>query len=78
MRGPYPRSVSRTRLWQFWGLMSDDDLDEAAEYIRILVRRELETGRWLEGHPASDADCPVCEAHRSAGGPAVPWDPDRG
>jgi hypothetical protein len=57
--------------------MRDEDLDEVAENIRILVREELETGHRLEGHPAAVADCPVCEAHR-AGGPVVPSDPDRG
>jgi hypothetical protein len=57
--------------------MRDEDLDEVAENIRILVREELETGHRLEGHPAGVADCPVCEAHRG-GGPVVPSDPDRG
>jgi hypothetical protein len=47
--------------------VSDEDLDEVAENIRILVREELETQHRLEGHPQAVADCPVCAAH--GGGP---------
>lgn len=46
--------------------MSENELDEVAENIRILVREELETGHWLEGHPDPVSSCPVCEAHRKA------------
>lgn len=46
-------------------LMNENDLDEVAENIRILVREELETQHWLEGHPEPVPDCPVCESHRA-------------
>ncbi len=49
-----------------WCLMSEYDLDEVAENIRILVREELETQHWLEGHSEPVPDCPVCESHLSA------------
>jgi hypothetical protein len=55
--------------------MAENDLDEVEENIRILVREELETGHWLDGHPRPVSECPVCQAR--AGG-VVPPGPDRG
>ena len=46
--------------------MAKDELEEVAENVRILIREELETQHWLEGHPTPVEDCPVCRAHRVA------------
>jgi hypothetical protein len=53
----------------------ENDIEEAAQNIRILVREELETGHRLAGHRQPVAGCPVCESHGST---LPPWEFDRG
>ena len=43
----------------------DDELEEAAANVRILIREELDVRHRLEGHPSPVAGCPVCESRRS-------------
>ena len=46
--------------------MAEDELEEVAENVRILIREELETHHRFEGHPTPLEECPICQAHRSA------------
>ena len=47
--------------------MARDELEEVAENVRILIREELETQHWLEGHTSSVPECPVCRSHEVVG-----------
>lgn len=44
--------------------MVDHDLEEVEENVRILLREELDTQHWLDGHPRPVPDCPVCRSHQ--------------
>ena len=46
--------------------MAEDELEEVAENVRILIREELETQHRFEGHAEPLDECPVCRAHRCA------------
>ena len=46
--------------------MASDDLEDLEENIRLLIREELETQHWLEGHSQPMPECPVCRAHNTA------------
>jgi hypothetical protein len=47
--------------------MRDDELDEVAANIDVLIRAELETQHQLDGHPTRVAECPACRGRRLAG-----------
>ena len=51
--------------------MTENDLAEVEENIRILVAEELEVQHWLEGHERAVPACPVCRSHE-ASAPPVP------
>ncbi len=42
--------------------MEDDELEEVAANVRVLVRAELETQHQLGYHRAPAEGCPVCRA----------------
>ena len=43
--------------------MSEDELEEAAATVRVLIHVEMEVQHRLEGHPSPVPECPVCRAH---------------
>jgi hypothetical protein len=43
--------------------MSEDQLEEVAANVRVLIREEMEVQHRLGAHPAPVPDCPVCRAH---------------
>ena len=57
--------------------MRDDDLDEVAENIAVLIQAELETQHRLGGHPTPLDECPVCRAHAVSVGRRPQWPPRR-
>jgi len=40
--------------------MANDDLEEVAANVRLLIREEMEVQHRLGGHPVPVADCPLC------------------
>ncbi len=44
--------------------MTENDLAEVEENIRILVTEELEVQHRLEGHWTAVPGCPVCRSHQ--------------
>ena len=42
--------------------MTEDQIEEVAANVSLLIREELEVQHRLEGHPSPVADCPVCRA----------------
>jgi hypothetical protein len=47
-------------------MAQDDDLEAAAENVRVLISGELEAQHRLEGHAVPVSACPVCRAHDSS------------
>ena len=45
--------------------MEDDELEEVADTVRVLIREEMEVHHRLGEHPLPAQDCPFCRA-RSA------------
>ncbi len=43
--------------------MSEDQLEEVAANVRVLIREEMEVQHRLGAHPVPVPDCPVCRAH---------------
>lgn len=43
--------------------MTDDELEEVAANVRVLIREEMEVQHRLEGHPVPVPDCPICRMH---------------
>lgn len=43
--------------------MADDELEEVAANVRVLIREEMEVQHRLEGHPVPVTECPICLAH---------------
>jgi len=54
--------------------MTDDDLEEVAAHVRVLIQEELDVQHRLGGHPAPVEDCPLCRYRMasSAGRPPQP------
>ena len=44
-------------------MIDDDELEEVAANVEILIAEELEVQHRLGGHPVAAPDCPVCRAH---------------
>ncbi len=40
--------------------MANDDLDQVAANVRLLIREEMEVQHRLGGHPVAVADCALC------------------
>jgi len=40
--------------------MTDDDLEEVAANVRVLIQEELDVQHRLGGHPAPAEECPLC------------------
>jgi hypothetical protein len=47
--------------------VDDDDLEEVAANVGILIRAELEVAHRLGGHPTPVDDCPRCLSAPPAG-----------
>ena len=43
--------------------MSENQLDEVAANVRVLIREEMEVQHRLGQHPSPVGECPVCRAH---------------
>ena len=43
--------------------MIEDQIEEVAANVSVLIREEMEVQHRLAGHPAPVPDCPVCRAH---------------
>ena len=43
--------------------MSEDELEEVAANVRVLIREEMEVQHRLGQHTVPTSDCPVCRAH---------------
>ena len=43
--------------------MSEDQLEEVAANVSVLIREEMEVQHRLGGHAAPAPECPVCRAH---------------
>ena len=43
--------------------MSEDQLEEVAANVSVLIREEMEVQHRLGAHPSPAAECPVCRAH---------------
>jgi hypothetical protein len=46
--------------------VDDDELEEVAANVGILIRAELEVAHRLDGHPSPVEECPRCAATRMA------------
>jgi hypothetical protein len=43
--------------------MSEDELEEVAANVRVLIREEMEVQHRLGDHLSPAQDCPLCQAH---------------
>ena len=43
--------------------VKDEELEEVAANVRILIAEELDVPHRLGAHPRPAQDCPVCRAH---------------
>ena len=43
--------------------MTNDELEDVAANVRVLIREEMEVQHRLGGHPVPVQECPHCRAH---------------
>lgn len=46
-------------------MADDDELEEVAANVMVLIAEELDVQHRLGGHPVPVAECPVCRAHQA-------------
>ena len=44
--------------------MMDDELEDVAANVQVLIVEEMEVQHRLGGHPIPVRECPLCRAHR--------------